>query len=45
MLDEITVTAESPQLDERPISTGATVTLTELDKAKAFRSRFGHPKG
>jgi Ca-activated chloride channel family protein len=32
VLDEITVTAESPRLDERHLSTGATVTLTELDK-------------
>ncbi|HEX9941536.1 MAG TPA: marine proteobacterial sortase target protein [Thermoanaerobaculia bacterium] len=30
--DVITVTAESPQLDERRISTGATVSQTELEK-------------
>lgn len=37
VLDEITVTAESPLLDERRISTGATVTLTELDKVPTVR--------
>jgi Ca-activated chloride channel family protein len=37
VLDEITVTAEPPQLDERRISTGATVTLTALDKIPTVR--------
>ncbi|HEY4573426.1 MAG TPA: VWA domain-containing protein, partial [Thermoanaerobaculia bacterium] len=32
VLDEITVTAESPLLDERHISTGATVSQTALDR-------------
>lgn len=35
--DVITVTAESPLLDERRISTGATVTQTELEKIPTAR--------
>ena len=34
---EITVTAESPLLDERRLSTGATITQTELDKIPTAR--------
>ncbi len=45
--DVITVTAESPLLDERRISTGATVSQTELEKIPDFaRSLVGpsdHP--
>jgi hypothetical protein len=36
--DQITVTAESPLLDERRISTGATVTQQELERIPAARS-------
>ncbi len=35
--DVITVTAESPLLDERRISTGATVSQTELEKIPTSR--------
>ena len=35
--DVITVTAEAPILDERPISTGQTVTETELEKIPTAR--------
>ncbi len=37
VLDEITVTAESPLLDERRISAGATVSQTELEKIPTTR--------
>lgn len=40
MEDVITVTAESPLLDERRISTGATITQTDLERIPTARDTF-----